>query len=91
MSARASAFSVSERAIPSAVTGGGEGGDGVGTLFTRLVILHSNWSPGSRDSSVGFECSAPLVVSPLFEPAGHRSLLAVDLGFQSEFPGPGSY
>ena len=34
----------------------------------------------------GFECSAPLVVSPLVEPAGHRPLQAVDLSFQSVLP-----
>jgi len=35
----------------------------------------------------GFECSAPLVVSPLVEKAGHRTLQAVDIGLQSGFPG----
>ena len=34
----------------------------------------------------GFECRTPLVVSPLIEPAGHRPLQAVDLGFQSGVP-----
>jgi len=29
-----------------------EGGNGVDTLITRLVILHSDWSSGSRDSNV---------------------------------------
>jgi hypothetical protein len=28
------------------------GGDGVGNLITRLAIFHSDWSSGSRDSSV---------------------------------------
>ena len=36
---------------------------------------------------VGFECRTPLVVLPLFEPAGHRPLQAVDLGFQNGVPG----
>jgi len=35
----------------------------------------------------GFKCSAPLVVYLLVEPAGHRPLQSVDLGFQSEAPG----
>ena len=35
----------------------------------------------------GFECRTPLVVPPLIEPAGHRPLQAVDLGFQSGVPG----
>ena len=35
----------------------------------------------------GFECHNPLVVPPLIEPAGHRPLQAVDLGFQSGVPG----
>jgi len=33
------------------------GGDGVGTLITRLAILHSYWSSGSRDSSVALHRS----------------------------------
>ena len=49
LSARASAFSESERASPSGVT---RGGDGVGILITRLVIFHSDWSSGSRLSRV---------------------------------------
>jgi len=35
----------------------------------------------------GIECRIPLVVSPLFEPAGHRPLQVVDLGFQRGVPG----
>ena len=35
----------------------------------------------------GFECRTPLVVPPLIEPAGHRPLQAVDLGFHSGVPG----
>jgi hypothetical protein len=35
----------------------------------------------------GFECRTPLVVPPLIEPASHRPLQAVDLGFQSGVPG----
>jgi len=31
---------------------GDEGGDGLGILKTRLVILHSDWSSGSKKSSV---------------------------------------
>ena len=31
---------------------GDQGGDGVGTLITRLVIYHSDWSSGFRVSSV---------------------------------------
>jgi len=34
-----------------------------------------------------FDCRTPLVVSSLVEPAGHRPLQAVDLGFQSGLPG----
>jgi len=34
----------------------------------------------------GFECSAPLIVPPLVEPAGHRPLQAVNLGLQSGVP-----
>jgi hypothetical protein len=34
----------------------------------------------------GFEGSTPLVVPPLVEPAGHRPLQSVDLGFQSGVP-----
>jgi hypothetical protein len=56
------------------------GGDGVGNLITRLVILHSDWSSG-------FECRTPLVVPPLVEPVDHTPLQAVDLGFQSGVPG----
>jgi hypothetical protein len=33
------------------------GGDEVGTLITRLVILHSDWSSGSRDSIVALQWS----------------------------------
>ena len=32
-------------------------GDGVGTLITRLVIFHSDWSSGFRDSSVALHWS----------------------------------
>jgi hypothetical protein len=32
------------------------------------------------------ECRTPLVVPPLIEPAGHRPLQAVDIGFQSRVP-----
>ena len=32
---------------------------GVGTLITRLVILHSDWSAGSRDSSVALHWNFP--------------------------------
>jgi len=35
----------------------------------------------------GLECSAPLVVSPFVESAGHRPLQAVELGFQSRVHG----
>ena len=35
----------------------------------------------------GFECRTRLVVPPIIEPAGHRKLQAVDLGFQSGVPG----
>jgi hypothetical protein len=48
----------------------------------RVVIPHSDWFSGSRDS-----CSAQRVVSPLFESSGHRPLQAVDIGFQSRVPG----
>jgi hypothetical protein len=54
LSERPSAFSESELAIPPGVT---RGGDGVGTLIKRLVILHSDWSSGSRDSSVALHWS----------------------------------
>jgi len=53
MSVGASAFSESERKIPP----GWPGGDGVGNLITRLVILHSDWSSGSRDSYVALHWS----------------------------------
>jgi len=59
------------------------GGDGIGSLITCLVvILHSNWSSGLRDSGVTL-----LVIPPLVELAGHRPLQAVDLSFQSGVPG----
>jgi hypothetical protein len=48
-----------------------------------LVIFHSDWFFGIE----GFECSTPLVVPPLIEPACHRTLQAVDLGFQSGVSG----
>jgi len=35
----------------------------------------------------GFECRTPLVVPPLIEPAVHRRLHAVELGFQGGVPG----
>jgi len=35
----------------------------------------------------GFECSTPLIVPPLVESAGHRTLQAVNLGLQSGVPG----
>ena len=35
----------------------------------------------------GFECRTPLVFPPLIEPAGHRTLQAIDLRSQSAFPG----
>jgi hypothetical protein len=47
-------FSESETANPRVVT---RGGDGVGTLITRLIILHSDCSSGLRDSSVAFHWS----------------------------------
>ena len=47
--ARTLAFSESERASPSGVT---REGVGVGILITPLVIFHSDWSCGSRLSSV---------------------------------------
>jgi hypothetical protein len=34
-----------------------------------------------------FDCSAPLVVSPLVEPAGHRPQQTVTLGFETGVPG----
>ena len=35
----------------------------------------------------GFDCRAPPVVHPLVELSGHRTLKAVDLGFQTGVPG----
>jgi hypothetical protein len=80
LSARASAFSESERAIPPGVT---RGGDGVGTLITRFCHPPQRLVFGIK----GFECSTPLVVPPLVESTGHRPLQPVDLGFQSGVPG----
>jgi len=51
--AKASAFSESERAIPPGVTRV----YGLGTLITRLVILRSDCSSGSRNSSVALHWS----------------------------------
>ena len=53
LSARASAFSEYDRAI----TPGWPGVNRVGTLITHLVILHSHWSSGSRDSIVALRWS----------------------------------
>ena len=36
---------------------GDQGGDGVVNLITSLVILHNDWSSGSRDSSIALHCS----------------------------------
>jgi len=78
MSARASAFSDSERAIPP----------GVAREEMEQEIHHPLGHPPQRlvFRIEGVECSAPLVVSPLVEPAGHPLLEAGDLGFQSRVP-----
>jgi len=74
-----SAFSESERAIPSGVT----------RLEKEKELSSPFVHPLQRlvFKIKGFECSAPLVVSSLVEPASHRPLQEVDLGFQSEVPG----
>ena len=55
-----------------------KGRDGVGTLITRLVNFHCDWSSGFRDSSVALHWSFLHSLRPL---------KAVDLGFQSGVPG----
>ena len=49
LSTRNLAFSEFDRAIPTGVTRGGEG---VGTLIIHLGIFHSDWSTGSRLSTL---------------------------------------
>jgi len=80
LSARASAFSESERTVPPS-------GEQEGRLSRN-----SHHPPGHPPQRLvfrveGFECSAPMVVSPLVELAGHRPLQEIDFGFQGGVPG----
>ena len=80
LSARASAFSESERSIPPWGDRGGR--------WRRKSHNPLSHPPQRLIFRIeGFECSTPLAVSPLVEPAGHRVLQAFDLGFQSGVPG----
>ena len=79
MSAKASAFSECETAIPSWGVQGSRRSRNSHRPFgnpQRLVF-----------GIEGFECHNPLFVPPLIQPAGHRPLQAVNLGFQIGFPG----
>ena len=78
MSARASAFSESERANPPWLPG-----------WRRSRYSHHPLGNPPKRLVFGMEvleCGTPLFVPPVIEPAGHKRLQAVDLGFQSGVP-----